>query len=275
MVNTLIIPAAGAGTRLRPITYATSKEMIRLVDKPIVYYILLEAKLAGITNIVFIIHTDNKATKEFFESERAKPLLVEFSNMCISFIETDERRGDGQALLLAKNLIQDGESFAVSMGDLITMPGTSLLKELIEQFNTIGPVISVMDVPRARTAHYGVIEPKESNGRLHLVNSFVEKPKPEDAPSTLASCGKYILTPEIFKYLKVEMQQNTDGEIKLAHALASFAKKSPLYAYHSETMCYDTGLKTELLKTEIAFSLEHPELKSTAREILKDFKSTL
>lgn len=272
MVSTLIIPVAGAGTRLRPMTYVAPKEMLRLVDKPIAYYLLLEAHLANITHVIFIIHKNNRATKEFFESENAKPFLAEFPSMRLSFIETDERRGDGQAILLAKDMLSDEKSFAVTMGDLITMPGTSLLRELIEQFSTVGSVISVMDVPRERTAHYGVIEPKESNGRLHVVNSFVEKPKPEDAPSTLASCGKYVLTSDIFEYLEIEMQQNLEGEIKLAHALETFAKKSKLHAYHSETECYDTGLKTELLKTEIAFSLQHPELKETARQILKDFK---
>jgi len=122
--------------------------------------------------------------------------------MRISFIETHERRGDGQAILLAKDILKDGEPFAITMGDLIALPGTSLLNELIEQFKSVGPVFSVMEVPRERTAHYGVIESFESKGNLHTVRSIVEKPEPKNAPSTLAMSGKYILTPDIFPYLE-------------------------------------------------------------------------
>ena len=123
-IDTLVIPAAGAGTRLRPITYATPKEMLRLVDKPIAYYLLAEAYQAGIKRVIFITHKDNQSTKKFFSNPLAKNLLVDFPGLAVSFIETGTRGGDGQAILLAEKAIA-GRPFAVTMGDLLTLPGTS------------------------------------------------------------------------------------------------------------------------------------------------------
>lgn len=193
ITDTLVIPAAGAGTRLRPATYVTPKELLRLVDKPIAYYLLNEAYVAGVRHVVFITHEDNVLTKEFFEGPRGHYLLTDMPGLTVSFIETDTRGGDGQAILLAEAVVGD-KPFAVTMGDLVTLPGQSILAELTLLFAKTGEaVISVEEVPREKTSQYGVIDPVEQDGNVYLVRGIVEKPKPEEAPSNFAMTGKYIL----------------------------------------------------------------------------------
>ena len=269
-VKILVIPVAGAGTRLRPATYATPKELLRLVDKPIAWYLLAEVYQAGIRRVIFVTHKDNPLTREFFESRRADSLLVDFPGLDVSFIETDMRGGDGQAIVLAKDMVGQ-DPFAVSMGDMITLPGTSILAELVEVYNTTGqPVISVEQVPREKTPQYGVIDPGGHSSNVYRVRGIVEKPLPEDAPSNLAMTGKYILEPSIFSYL--EKLQGGEGELKLAYALNAYASERVLNACIPNTKHYDTGTKAELFKTEVAFSLAHPELGGTARAILQEIK---
>jgi len=266
-IRTLVIPAAGMGTRLRPATYATPKELLRLVDKPIVYYLLAEAYQAGITQVVLVTHQDNLQTKQFFQSPNAEPLLGAFPGLEVSFVETSERRGDGQALLAVEERIGD-QPFAVSMGDLVTLPGESILAELVHDFGETGEaVISVEEVPREKTGQYGVIDPASQQGNRHLVRGIVEKPVPREAPSTLAMTGKYVLYPEIFSYLR--QLDGGEGELKLAHALNAYASEHPLNALAAHTRHYDTGTKADLLRAEIAFSLAHPDLKEVAHAELK------
>jgi UTP--glucose-1-phosphate uridylyltransferase len=264
--TTLVIPAAGLGTRLRPATYATPKELLRLVDKPIIYYLLAEAYQARIRRVVLVTHEDNRKTREFFESAAAASLLADFPGLAIDFIETSERGGDGQALLAAENAV--GGPFAVTMGDLLTLPGESILAELAEVFSQSGnTVISVEEIPREKTAQYGVIDPM-SAGPLYRVRGIVEKPAPAAAPSTLAMTGKYILNPSVFNYL--HQIQGGAGELKLAHALDRYAKDHVLQAFAPRTRHYDTGTKIDLLRAELAFSLAHPDLAKHAREAIRE-----
>lgn len=265
-IDTLIIPAAGAGTRLRPATYATPKEMLRLVDKPIIYYLLAEAYQAGIRKVICITHVDNPLTKQFFEGPNAAALLADFPRLTVSFLETDKRGGDGQCLLVAEQAVHG--PFAVTMGDLLTLPGTSILAELVDSYQKNGEaVISVEEIPREKTGQYGVIDPLSQNGNIYHVRGIVEKPKPEVAPSTLAMTGKYILDPDIFGYL--HQLENGEGELKLAHALNAYAKEHPLNACAAKTKHYDTGTKADLLRAEVVFSLAHPDLKDSARSIIE------
>ena len=267
-VSTLIIPAAGLGTRLRPITYVYPKELVRLVDKPVCFYLLAEAYLAGIRQVIFVIHEDNLMTSEFFNSPDAENLLAEFPGLEVSFVETDERNGDGQAVLEAERFLSGQNAFAVSMGDLVTLPGTSILKELVDAYAVNStPIISVEEVAREKTNQYGIICGTKLDAMRYQVDSIVEKPKPEEAPSTLAMTGKYILTPDIFEDLK-EFEELNEGELKLAHALNRFAKRSKLEALKCKTPHFDTGTKHSLLETELRFSLEHPELQEIAKRIL-------
>ena len=273
-INSLIIPAAGIGSRLYPLTYITPKEMLRLVDKPIFYYLIQESYLADIKHIIFIIHAQKKDLKDFLLSRGAETIYHDFPGITFSFIETTERLGDGQAILRAKKLFKEGEAFAVTMGDLLPLPGKSLIQELKTVYEKYSvPVISVENIKRSKTGQYGIINPKTSKRKLHLISSIIEKPKPEDAPSTLAMTGKYILTYEIFPYLEKLMTGGGENEIKLANALSEYAQAYPLYAYECKNKHYDTGTKIDLLKTELLFTLAHPEFGTHMRHLIKELKT--
>ena len=269
-INSLVIPAAGIGSRLYPLTHIVPKEMLRLVDKPIFYYLIQEAYQADIKRIIFIIHAQKKALKDFLSSREAETVYNDFPGVTFSFVETSKRLGDGQAILQTKKLFKKGEVFAVTMGDLLPLPGKSLIKELKTVYEKyFVPVISVESIERSKTGQYGIINTKTSKGRLHLVSSIIEKPKPENAPSTLAMTGKYILTYEIFPYLEKLMKEGDKNEIKLANALSEYAQDYPLNAYECKNKHYDTGTKIDLLKTELVFSLTHPEFGVHLRRFLK------
>lgn len=264
-IQTLVVPLAGAGTRLRPITYVTPKEMLRLVDKPIIYYLFAEAYQAGIRHVLLVTHVDNSFTKDFFEGSKATPLLADFPGLRLSFVETDRREGDGQAILLAKK-IMGNELFAVSMGDMLCLPGTSVLAELMEVYHATGEgVLSVEEVARENIGQYGVIVPGQHQNNIYQVRGIVEKPMPHEAPSNLAMTGKYILPYDIFSYL--EMRQNSSGEWRLADALNNYAKDHILNACICRTTLYDTGKKPQLFNAEVVFSLAHPELKEMVNDI--------
>ena len=272
-INSLVIPAAGIGNRLYPLTNIIPKEMLRLVDKPIFYYLLQEAYLANIKNIIFIIHREKKALEDFLLGSGSQTIYENFPGIKFSFIETNERWGDGHAILQAKSLIKKNEVFAVTMGDFVQLPGKSQIKELktiYEKHST--PVLSVENIERSKTGQYGIINPKTSNGKLHHIGSIIEKPKPEEAPSTLAMTGKYILTYEIFSYLEKLMKWRNNNEVKLAHALTEYAQDYNLYAYECRNKHHDTGTKIDLLKTELLFALAHPEFGTQMRYYLKELK---
>jgi UTP--glucose-1-phosphate uridylyltransferase len=241
-----------------------------LVDRPIAYYLLEEAYRAGIRHVVFVTHKDNPRTKAFFQSKDSAPLLAPFPDLAVSFVETNERKGDGQAIMEAERIV-GSRMFAVSMGDMITLPGESILAELVADFESNGEaIISVEEVPLEKTGQYGVIDPSASEGSHYCVRGIVEKPRPEEAPSTMAMTGKYVLLPEIFGYLHT--LSGGDSELKLAHALNAYAKDRPLNALAARTRYYDTGTKIDLLRTEVAFSLAHPELGRDARTLLSEWK---
>ncbi len=189
-IQTIVIPIAGAGTRLRPLTYATPKEMLRLVDKPILYYLVGEAYEAGIRHVVLIVHSSRKTTKKFIESVDAQHIFhTDFPGLRFSFIETKKQFGDGQAIFEAEKLLKKEKVFAVTMGDLISLPGKSIIKEMKEIYDTNKtPIISVEKVEREKTRMYGVIDILKSKGRVHTLRGIVEKPEPALAPS------EYIMT---------------------------------------------------------------------------------
>ncbi len=274
-ITTLIIPAAGIGSRLQPLTPFLPKEMLRLVDKPIFYYLLQEAYLARITRVIFIIHQKNQALKKYLSAPSTRSLLADFPGLTVSFIETPDRFGDGHALLQAKDLVANDKAFAVTMGDLLSLPGKSIIGELIKVYeqNPI-PLLSVEKIERSKTERYGIIDPKTSDGRLYRINSIVEKPKPNQAPSLIAMTGKYILTPKIFSYLEKLMRQRTVDEIKLSYALRDYSHDYPLNAYRCQSRHYDTGVKSGLLKTELAFALAHPDFGPDLRRYLNQLSKT-
>jgi len=266
------IPVAGAGTRLRPITYVTPKELLRLVDKPIVYYLIKEAYQAGIRHAIFIIHKERKDLKKFLESKEAKELLKEFPGLHLTFLETSQRLGDGQCLYEARGVLRREKAFAVTMGDLISLPGNSLIGELKDLYlKTKIPVISVEKIDREKSKQYGIIDSKKSKGRVHFVRSIVEKPDPAAAPSNYGMTGKYILTPLILGYLSKLLAERKNGEeVRLADALRDFAKDHELNAYVCRNRHFDTGNKIDLVKTEVFFALNHPEIGNKVRPALEE-----
>ncbi len=269
-IQSLIIPAAGIGSRLQPLTHITTKEMLRLVDRPIYYYLLKEAHLAGISHVIFIIHKDVTMLKKFILSKEGMNLHSDFPKMKFTFIETTNRFGDGHAILQARKLIKKGEVFAVSMGDMIPIPGTSLLAELKTIYQeTQTPVIGVERIDIRKADQYGIIAPKSKKGRLYHIKAIVEKPKPKDAPSSLSMSGKYILDSKIFDYIENLMKERSHNEVRLAYALDAYAQDHTLNAYECKTRYYDTGTKLDLLKTEIAFAAAHFDYGGVIKRYIK------
>ncbi|MFA6551932.1 MAG: sugar phosphate nucleotidyltransferase [Candidatus Paceibacterota bacterium] len=272
-ISTLIVPAAGAGTRLRPMTFFTPKELLRLVDKPIFYYLIAEAHTAGIKNILFVVHKQNRQLPAFLKSSAAKQLLKEFTGIKVGCVITNRRDGDAQAILAAKKFIKPGQVFAVSMGDLLSLPGTSLLRELKDAYKICrGSVISVKHVPRALVSNFGNIDPEKVGKNLYRVRRIIEKPLPKDAPSTLAMTGKYVLDSDIFPLLqKIVDSREPDQEARLSKCLDVYAKTNSLFAYVTKDSHYDTGNKLALAQTELIFSLAHQGIGKQLKEAIKKY----
>ncbi len=256
-IRKIIIPSAGAGTRMLPISKAIPKEMLNLANKPVCQYLVEEAYEAGIREFIFIINPWKGIIKTYFADAEGNSALETMADARFSFIETDDRFGDGHAISLASPYIETGESFAVTMGDLLSPPGTSFVKQLVGVFAKDGyPVISTEQVPQEHVDRYGIVSPRASRGRVHEIADIVEKPPVHAAASTIAMTGKYVLTSEIFSYLKDLLAERKDGqEVRLADALKKYAREKTLLALECEGKHIDTGNKAGLIKAQIIFGL--------------------
>ncbi|MEW4309197.1 UTP--glucose-1-phosphate uridylyltransferase GalU [Rossellomorea marisflavi] len=273
-VRKAIIPAAGLGTRFLPATKAMPKEMLPIVDKPTIEYIVEEAIASGIDEIIIVTGKGKRAIEDHFDlapelernlEEKGKLDLLQkvrhSSNLVnIHYIRQKEPKGLGHAVWCARNFIGD-EPFAVLLGDDIVVSDTPCVKQLINQYEETGSsVIGVQTVEPNQTHRYGVIDPSASEGRRYEVNTFVEKPAPGSAPSNLAIMGRYLLTPEIFKLLE-DQEKGAGGEIQLTDAIQRLNETQPVYAYDFEGSRYDVGEKVGFVKTTIDFALQHNELR--------------
>ncbi len=282
-VRKAIIPAAGLGTRFLPATKAMPKEMLPIVDKPTIQYIVEEAVESGIEDIIIVTGRTKRAIEDHFDSapelernleEKGKLDLLEevrySSNLGnIHFIRQKEPKGLGHAVWCARNFIGD-EPFAVLLGDDIVRNGTPCLKQLIEQYEeTLSSVIGVQRVPEEETHRYGVIEPLNNQGRLYEVKSLVEKPPQGTAPSNLAIIGRYVLTPEIFRFLD-KQKIGAGGEIQLTDAIAELNQIQRVFAYEFEGSRHDVGEKFGFITTTIEFALQDEELRPKLLEFLQD-----
>ncbi|PEF79438.1 UTP--glucose-1-phosphate uridylyltransferase GalU [Bacillus toyonensis] len=281
-VRKAIIPAAGLGTRFLPATKAMPKEMLPIVDKPTIQYIVEEAIQSGIEDIIIVTGKTKRSIEDHFDNafeleqnllEKKKYELLEkvqaSSKMVdIHYIRQKEPRGLGHAVWCARKFIGD-EPFAVLLGDDIVQAEKPCLRQLMDEYDkTLSSVIGVQTVPEDETHRYGIIDPLEQEGRRYQVRNFVEKPAAGTAPSNLAIMGRYVLTPEIFMFLE---QQNVGagGEIQLTDAIQNLNEIQRVFAYDFEGKRYDVGEKLGFVQTTIEMALQHPELRGDMVTMMK------
>jgi len=286
-IRKAVFPAAGLGTRFLPATKAQPKEMLPLVDKPIIQYVVEEAVAAGLTKIIIVTGRGKNAIEDHFDTSyelekmlegRRKTDLLEqvrsISNMInVSYVRQGETLGLGHAVLMARDLVGD-EPFAVLLGDDIIDSPVPCMKQMVDVFERYGgPVIAVHQVPRSDISAYGVIDgtPEPGNGRVYRIRDLVEKPQAEAAPSDLAIIGRYILTPDIFDCLE-STSRDEGGEIQLTNGLRALREKRQLYGYRFEGIRHDAGNKLGFLKATVEFALKRPDLGGPFREYLKSLK---
>ncbi len=283
-VRKAIIPAAGLGTRFLPATKAMPKEMLPIVDKPTIQYIVEEAVASGIEDIIIVTGKGKRAIEDHFDNafeletnlmEKQKYALLEKvqapSKVDIHYIRQKEPKGLGHAVWCARKFIGN-EPFAVLLGDDIVQAETPCLKQLMNEYDqTLSSVIGVQTVPENETNRYGIIDPTEQNGRRYQVSNFVEKPAIGTAPSNLAIMGRYILTPEIFMFLE-QQEKGAGGEIQLTDAIQKLNEIQRVFAYDFEGKRYDVGEKLGFVKTTVEFALQNEEIKA---ELLAFLEQTI
>jgi len=283
-ITKAVFPVAGMGSRFLPATKATAKEMLPVVDKPLIQYAVEEAVAAGITDMIFITGRNKRAIEDHFdkayeleatlEAQGKKELLRIVQEVvpkhinCI-YIRQAEPLGLGHAVLCAEPIIHD-EAFAVILADDLIDGDTAIMKQMVDVYAKHQcSVLGVQDVPRAHTKQYGIVSATNIEPNIEKIHGIVEKPKPEDAPSTLAVVGRYILTPRIFKHLK-EIKPGAGGEIQLTDGIAALMQYESMLAYRFDGIRYDCGSKLGYLKAQVAFGLKHKEVHTEFSAYLKE-----
>jgi UTP--glucose-1-phosphate uridylyltransferase len=277
-----VFPAAGLGTRFLPATKAQPKEMLPLVDKPIIQYGVEEAVESGVDNIILVTGRGKNAIEDhfdvsveletFLEARGKKELLAEIrkiSNLInFSYVRQGEPLGLGHAVLVTQPLVGD-EPFAVILGDDVIDAKPPALRQMIDVFNEVqGPVLAIEQVPRDDVSAYGIIDAEEIRPGVYRIRDLVEKPPRNEAPSDLAIIGRYILTPDIFPALKATVSDRT-GEIQLTNGLRHLLKSRPIYGCKIDGARHDTGNKLGFLKAVVYFALRRPDLGDHFRTYLK------
>lgn len=286
MIKKAVLPVAGLGTRFLPATKASPKEMLPILDKPLIQYAVEEAVKVGIEEFLFITGKHKRAIEDHFDKayeleERLKSAgkydLLEkincFENLNIAYIRQKEPKGLGDAILCAKPFVKD-EAFVVILSDDLIDPDHSVLHEMIKIYEEKkAPVIALEAVPLEEVSRYGIVSGKKIDG-YYIVDNLIEKPEPAHAPSNLAIIGRYILTPQIFKYLD-SLQPGRGGEIQLTDALKVLLDETVIYGYIIEGKRYDAGEKLGYLKTIVEFALKDTEISYQFVSFLKDKFSNL
>jgi UTP--glucose-1-phosphate uridylyltransferase len=285
-VRKAVFPAAGLGTRFLPATKAQPKEMLPLVDKPLIQYGVEEAIHSGVQNIIIVTGRGKTAIEDHFdvsfelehllETRNKKDLLATvraISDINVSYVRQKEALGLGHAVLRARELVGD-EPFAVILSDDVIDAEVPALRQLLDVYEFYGaPVLALMEVPRDSISAYGVVdaEPVSHHGggdRLYRIRNLVEKPKPQDAPSNLAIIGRYVLTPEVFRSLET-IEPGSGGELQLTDGLKHTLRSRPIYGYRFEGARYDAGDKLGFLKATVEFALKRYDLGEAFRAYLK------
>ncbi len=289
-VRKAVLPAAGLGTRFLPATKAQPKEMLPVVDKPLIQYAVEECVASGIEHVIIVTgkgknaiedHFDSSPSLERFLTGRGNPELAEqvrqIGNMVhVSYTRQKDPLGLGHAVLVTEELVGD-EPFAILLGDVIVPGPRPATRQLIDVFEATGKgAIAVEEVPNEQTQSYGIVDAMvDANsrwgGRLLNVKDLVEKPKPKDAPSNLAVTGRYVLPPDIFRYL-AQIKPGSGGEIQLTDALRLLAKEEGLCAFLCEGKTFDAGTKLGFLKATVEIALQNAELGPDFLKYLKSLK---
>ena len=289
-IRKAVFPAAGLGTRFLPATKAQPKEMLPLVDKPIIQYVIEEAVASGIQNIIIVTGRGKNAIEDHFDvsyelekilEARGKTDLLEqvrsISELIhVSYVRQKEALGLGHAILMTRELVND-EPFAVFLGDDIIESDTACMKQMMEVYDRMhASVVALEEVPPEEISRYGVIDgtPVEGHwrsGKIFKINNMVEKPSRESAPSNLAIIGRYILTPDILDCLE-QTRAGAGGEIQLTDALKNLLNHQPIYGYQFEGKRHDAGDKLGFLKATVEFALKRKDLGGPFREYLKSLK---
>ena len=282
VIRKAVFPAAGLGTRFLPATKAQPKEMLPLVDKPIIQYGVEEAVASGVDNIILVTGRGKNAIEDhfdvsveletFLEARGKKELLAEIrkiSNLInFSYVRQGEPLGLGHAVLVTKSLVGN-EPFAVILGDDVIDADPPALRQMIDVFDQVqGPVLAVERVPEGDVSAYGIIDAEEMRPGVFRIRDMVEKPPREEAPSNLAIIGRYILTPDIFPALEATVTDRT-GEIQLTNGLRHLLKTRPIYGCLVDGVRHDTGNKLGFLKAVVYFALRRPDLAEPFREYLR------
>jgi UTP--glucose-1-phosphate uridylyltransferase len=289
-VHKAVLPAAGLGTRFLPATKAQPKEMLPVVDKPLIQYVVEECVASGIDNIVIVTGRGKNAIEDHFDSSpelegfleaKGKSDLARLvhdigNGIHFSYTRQKEPLGLGHAVLVAKELVGD-EPFAVLLGDVIIPGANPATKQLVDVYESMGlGAIAVEEVPREKTSLYGIVDVDQKNSvggnkRSLKIRDLVEKPSPAEAPSTLAVTGRYVLPPDIFECLE-RTKPGRGGEIQLTDALRLLAQERGLLAYEYEGKSYDAGDKLGFLKATVEIGLENGEFGQDFREYLRALK---
>ena len=282
-IRKAVIPAAGYGTRFLPVTKAIPKEMIPIVDKPVIQYIVEEAQQSGIEEIIIITGHGKRAIEDHFDTnidlelqlrqqgkDQLLHLVQDISSINIHYIRQKHMRGLGDAIRCAESFI-DNEPFAVLLGDdVVYNPEQPALKQMMDAFSRLGAtMLGCQEVPQELVSRYGIVQgqPTDDDRVVKLID-MVEKPAVDEAPSRLAALGRYILTPDIFEILR-RVQPGKGGEIQLTDALRLMADREAVYAYTFSGRSYDTGNKLGFLKATVEYALRREDLGEAFREYLR------
>ncbi len=284
-VRKVVFPVAGLGTRFLPATKAIPKEMLPLVDRPLLQHAVEEARAAGIEDFVFVTGRSKRAIEDHFDAdtelnrtleERGKQdALEEVRHSEIApgrcfYTRQQVPLGLGHAVWCARAVIGN-DPFAIVLPDDFVQADTPCLKQMVDAYNEVGGnIVAVVDVPRERTSSYGILDVEKDDGRLATVRGLVEKPKPEEAPSTLSIIGRYILQPEVFDHLE-KQQRGAGNEIQLTDAMAKLIGTQPFHGLRFEGTRHDCGDKVGFIEATLAHALKRPDMADKVREMLRKY----
>ena len=273
-IKKAVFPIAGLGTRFLPATKASAKEMLPVVDKPLIQYAVEEAYAAGIRHMIFVTGRTKRSVEDHFDTAyelenelelAGKTELLNLArniapdDMICTYVRQPRALGLGHAVLCAKELVGH-EPFAVLLADDLMVAAPAVMSQMVEQFSALQTsIVAVQNVARERTASYGIVSGQSSSNHLTQMTGIIEKPKPDVAPSTLAVVGRYILTPEIFKELE-QIPRGIGGEIQLTDAIARLLNSQQVFAYHYNGQRYDCGSKLGFLQATVDLAEQHHEV---------------